>query len=104
MTRGNAINNMPPAATSHTSCHDHNGPIAAITCRRSGSDCVTNICNAPAPKLRPSSIAYTVNMNQKMMNHASTMSCLGPLIYFGARREKGKASPEQSTGLRSRRV
>ena len=35
MTRGKASRNVPPAATSQTSCQLHSGPIAATTSRRS---------------------------------------------------------------------
>ena len=37
MTRGKASRNVPPAATSQTSCQLQSGPMAAMTSRRSAS-------------------------------------------------------------------
>src|SRR5215813_13269807 len=39
MSRGKTATKVPPKPTSHTSCHDHSGPIDATTCRRSSGRC-----------------------------------------------------------------
>src|SRR5262249_55892525 len=72
MIRGKASRNVPPAATSHTSCQLHNGPIAAITSRRSAGVLATIRCNAPAPMSQPSRTTKITSRKVNSPNHSST--------------------------------
>src|SRR6266851_8368560 len=71
MSLGNTASNAPPKATSHTSCHDQSGPIAATTCRRSCGVLATNQWSIPAPKLRPSSVTYVMSIKLTTPNHSA---------------------------------
>src|SRR5688572_1984444 len=76
MPFGKATMNVPPAATSHTSCQLHSGPIAATTSRRSAPVLATIRCNAPAPKSQPSRTANRISVKLKIPNHSSIMGSL----------------------------
>src|SRR5580698_1461399 len=95
MTFGKESNNVPPKPTSQTSCHDHNGPMAAITSRRSASVLPTKYCNMPAPKSKPSSTTNMMSMKVKM---AYQISIMGHLQFDGGGnrlRAVGDFAPDQ---------
>src|SRR5690349_3644110 len=71
MSLGNTASNAPPKPTSHTSCHDQSGPIAATTCRRSCGVLATNQWSIPTPKLRPSSVTYVTSIKLTTPNHSA---------------------------------
>src|SRR6266446_6022834 len=71
MSLGNTATNAPPKPTSHTSCQDQRGPIAATTCRRSCGVLATNQWSIPAPKLRPSSVTYVMSIKLTTPNHSA---------------------------------
>src|SRR5580698_345581 len=105
MTFGNETINVPPKPTSQTSCHDHNGPMAEITRRRSASVLPTKYCNMPAPKSKPSSTTNMMSMKVKMAYQISIMGHLrfdgwgelsGDRERFRARRETDKAARRQN--------
>src|SRR5580698_8389864 len=95
MTFGKESNNVPPKPTSQTSCHDHNGPMAAITRRRSASVLPTRYCNMPAPKSKPSS---TTNMMSMKVRIAYQISIMEHLRFDGCRnrlRAMGDFTPDK---------
>ena len=70
------MNSTPPAAISQTSLPSQNGPMAAKTVRRSASDLATNKCSTPAPKSKPSSTTYAINIKPSSANQSSAMGLL----------------------------
>src|SRR5665213_1597478 len=80
---GNATIKVPPKPTSQTSCHDHNGPMAAMTRRRSASVLPTMCCNIPAPMSNPSS---TMNITSMKVKIAYQISIMGHLQFAGCRK------------------
>src|SRR6188768_4060719 len=75
MTLGKASRNVPPNASSHTSCQLQNGPRAATISRRSALDLPATQCSRPAPMCQPSSTTNTTSVTQRSPNHASTTGC-----------------------------
>ena len=65
---GNPANNVPPPITSHTSFPSHTGPTAFNAILRSLS-VLRNRCNDPAPRSKPSKIAYPENTAPTTRNH-----------------------------------
>src|SRR5665213_781187 len=73
---GNANIKVPPKPTSQTSCQLHNGPMAAMTRRRSASVLPTMCCNSPAPTSNPSSTTNMTSMKDKIAYQISIMGRL----------------------------
>src|SRR5262245_19549219 len=73
MIAGNAMRNVPPAASSQTSFQPHNGPMAATTSRRSVWLFATIRCSAPAPMSQPSRTTKTTIVKQRRANQISTI-------------------------------
>src|SRR5262245_48160199 len=89
MIAGNAMRNVPPAASSQTSFQPHNGPMAATTSRRSAWLFATIRCSAPAPMSQPSRTTKTTIVKHRSANQVSTI---------GQRRDVGpvqKLTPDQ---------
>ena len=73
MTFGKASRNVPPNASSHTSCQLQSGPMAATISRRSALVLPATQCSMPAPMSQPSSTTNTISVKQRSPNHTSTM-------------------------------
>src|SRR6187455_1152997 len=73
MTFGKASRNVPPKATSQTSCQLHSGPMAATISRRSVLVRPATQCSTPAPMSQPSSTTNTISVTHSSANHTSTM-------------------------------
>ena len=67
--------------------------MAAMTCRRSAGVFVTIRCKIPAPKLRPSSVTYTISVNARIPYQISTMISLRSVLNF-ATDQKEEQQPE----------
>src|SRR6185369_12913664 len=74
MTFGKASNNVPPNASSHTSCQLQSGPSAATISRRSTLVRPATQCSRPAPMFQPSRTTNAVSVTQRSANQISTMA------------------------------